>query len=84
MLNHSSILGGHDDRWSLRAQSIILSSTASIKDRGIYQSEKRRVIGYATSKPVITDSYTADSLSINNKGNIRIVTYIRIGSMEPI
>lgn len=68
MLNHSSILGGHYDRWSLRAQSIRLSSSASIKDRGIYQSEKRRLISYATSKPVNTDSYAADSLPINNKG----------------
>lgn len=68
MLNHSSILGRHDYRWSLRAQSTRLFSAASIKYRGIYQSEKRRLISYATSKPVNTDSYAADSLPINNKG----------------
>lgn len=67
MLNHTSILGRHYDRWLLRAQSIKLSSAASIKYRGIYRSDKSRLISNATSKPVNTDSYAADSLPINDK-----------------
>jgi hypothetical protein len=67
MLNHNSILGRHYDRWSPRAQSSRLSSAASIKYRGIYRSDKRRLISNATSKPFNTNSYAADSLPINNK-----------------